>query len=76
MLKSGILYDDYTFEIGSKYIYSKSPVLGKANGKQLLTPAGKELARWIENNTKYGTMQRHDIMGKIWYDPQYSTIIH
>lgn len=72
MLESGIIYEGYTFEIGKKYIYAKSAELGKKNEKQILTEAGRESAKWIEENTDYGTMKRHTEMGRIWHDEYYS----
>ncbi|WP_303840972.1 hypothetical protein [Selenomonas ruminantium] len=71
-IESGINFEGYTFEIGNKYIHAKSAELGKKNEKQLLTPAGKEQAKWIAENTEYGTIQRHNLMGRIWHDPYYS----
>lgn len=71
-IESGIIYEGYTFEIGSKYIYAVSSELGKKNEKQLLTEAGKEQARWIADNTEYGDIKRHTLMGRIWHDPYYS----
>ncbi len=71
-IESGINFEGYTFEIGNKYIYAKSAELGKKNEKQLLTEAGKEQARWIAENTEYGDIRRHNLMGRIWHDPHYS----
>lgn len=71
-IESGIIYDGYTFEIGNKYIHAVTSELGKKNEKQILTPAGKEQAQWIAENTDYGTMERHTAMGRIWHDPHYS----
>lgn len=71
-IESGINFEGYTFEIGNKYIYAVSCEYGKKNEKQLLTEAGKEQARWIAENTEYGEIRRHTLMGRIWHNPEYS----
>ena len=71
-IESGVSFEGYEFIIGSKYIHAVSAEYGKKNEKQLLTEAGKEQARWIAENTEYGEIRRHTLMGRIWHNPEYS----
>jgi hypothetical protein len=71
-IESGVYFEGYKFVIGSKYIHAVSTELGKKNEKQLLTEAGKEQARWIAENTEFGDIRRHNLMGRIWHNPEYS----
>lgn len=72
MIKSGIIFEGYSFEIGRKYIWAKSCEQGKPNRKQILTPEGKEQAKWIAENTEEGDIRRLNLMGRIWHNPEYS----
>jgi hypothetical protein len=67
-IESGITYNDRSFEIGSKYIWSISASLGKSDEKRILTKEGKEAAKRLIETTSYGDLDRYNGMTRIWND--------
>ena len=67
MLECGIVYNDYEYQAGRKYIYAVTNTYGKRNEKRTLTDEGKAEIKRIAKETDYQTQKRLNEMGNVWH---------